>query len=396
MKAPITYPKDDKVFELAHEAAAIAAAHAAATDRAAAFPDEGLQALRDKGLMGLIVPKDCGGFGASYVTAIEVAQILGAACLSTSMLWSMHCQHVAVIDDYAPEPLRSEVLRRIAAGKLLLASVTTEPSKGGHIMSALSSLTPDGEGQLIDREAPVVTGGLQSDGFLISLRRSPDATPSEVVFVYAERSELELKVTGVWDTVGMRGTVSLPMHIKGRVPAGRILEPEGGFPRLSATTLVPAGHILWAASWLGAAKGAYHQLMHILRTPELRQGFPLKSDLFSERIARIRLDIDLAEAFLLSVNADFETLRREHGIELEPFEDYRFCLRINEVKIAVSERLFQAIDAMVQVGGLRYGYRVRSDSNIDRTFRDLRSASLMFSNDRLLVSNGKLALLGAK
>lgn len=280
MIAPITYSKDDNVFELARQAAEIAATHAAATDRDAAFPDAGVQALRDKGLMGLIVPKDCGGFGASYVTAIEVAQILGGACLSTSMLWSMHCQHVAVIDDYAPEPLRSDVLRRIAAGKLLLASVTTEPSKGGHIMSALSSLTPDGDGQRIDREAPVVTGGLQSDGFLISLRRSPDATPSEVVFVYAERAELELKVTGVWDTVGMRGTVSLPMHISGRVPAGRILEPEGGFPRLSATTLVPAGHILWAASWLGAAKGAYHQLMHILRTPELRQGFPLKSDLF--------------------------------------------------------------------------------------------------------------------
>jgi acyl-CoA dehydrogenase len=383
-------------LELAREASAVAAAHAAATDRSAAFPEAGIQALRDNGLMGLLAPKENGGFDASHAVAVEVAQILSASCLSTAMLWAMHCQQVAVVADYASEPLRGDLLNRVAAGKMLIASVTTEPAKGGHLLSAQAALVAaDGGGHSFERESPVVTGGLQSDGFLLTMRRNPEATPNDIVLVYADKAELALKKIGGWDTLGMRGTSSLALDISGRVPGGRLIDPEGGFDRVAATTMVPSGHLMWSACWLGAAKGAYRQLMHIFRTPELRQGYPLKSDLFAERIARIRLEIDMVEAFLTRVTSEFDALRLAHGTDLEAFKDYGFDLRVNEVKIATSEHVFRVVDAIMQLAGLRHGYRVRPDNALERVFRDLRSASLMFSNDRLLVSNGKLALLGA-
>ena len=48
---------------------------------------------------------------------------------------------------------------------------------------------------------------------------------------------------------------------------------------------------------------------------------------------------------------------------------------------------------LVQLAGLRYGFLKRSAVALERTFRDLRSASLMYSNDKLYVMNGKLSLL---
>ncbi|MEZ5840841.1 MAG: acyl-CoA dehydrogenase family protein [Hyphomicrobiales bacterium] len=382
-------------FGAAREAAAIARAAAAATDRDGAFPQAGMDALRRTGLLGLIVPVELGGYGATYATAIEIAQILSGACLSTSMLWSMHCQQVAILVDHGPSPLREALLRRVAAGDLLIASVTSEPTKGGHLLSAMAALERTDDGFAIDREAPVVTAGMQADGLLITMRRSPEATPSEIVLVYADRDELQRTEAGGWHTMGMRGTSSVPMHLAGRVPADRLVDPEGGFRRLAVTTMIPAGHLMWTACWLGAAKEAYRQLMHVLRTPELRRGYPLKSDLYAERIARVRLDIDLVEALLLAVAADYERLRATHGTRHEPFEDYAFNIRLNELKVAAAERLFAAVDAIVQLAGLRFGYRVQDETTIERIFRDLRSASLMFANDRLLVTNGKFALVDA-
>ena len=192
------------------------------------------------------------------------------------------------------------------------------------------------------------------------MRRSPEATPAEIVLVYAEGDELTRTVADGWYAMGMRGTSSVPMHIAGRVPADRLIDPEGGFRQVAVTAMIPAGHMMWTACWLGAAKAAYRQLMHILRTPDLRSGYPLKSDLYAERVARVRLDIDLVEALLLRVAA---------------------------------ERLFAAVDAIVQLAGLGFGYRVQTETSIERIFRDLRSASLMFANDRLLITNGKLAQL---
>lgn len=376
-------------------AAAIARSSAAETDRAGAFPSAGMSALRSSGLLGLLVPTEHGGYGASYSTAAEVAQILGEACLSTAMLWAMHCQQVAIVADHAPSPLRENLLRRIAAGEMLLASVTSEPIKGGHLLSALSAIEPTPEGLAIDREAPVVTGGLQADGFLITMRRSADATPSEIVLVFADRGELKLTERGSWNTMGVRGTASVPLHLSGSVSPGRLIDPEGGFRRIAVTTMIPAGHLLWAASWLGAAKGAYRELLRVLRTPDLRRGYPLNSDLYAERISRVRIDIDLVEALLLKVLAEYEQLRNTHGTRQPPFEHYGLNIRLNELKVVAAERLFAAVDGILQLAGLRFGYRCLAEVGLERAFRDLRSASLMFSNDRLLVTNGKLAILDA-
>jgi acyl-CoA dehydrogenase len=46
---------------------------------------------------------------------------------------------------------------------------------------------------------------------------------------------------------------------------------------------------------------------------------------------------------------------------------------------------------MMQIAGLAVGYR--SGSLLERTFRDLRSASLNIGNDRLLTINGTLGFV---
>jgi acyl-CoA dehydrogenase len=373
---------------LAHEVGSVLSAQAAQVDEEGTFPELGMRELKQSGLMGLLVPHDYGGFGASYATMSQVAQILSSACLSTGMIWAMHCQQVATIVDHAPQALLDKFLPRIAYGEMFVASVTSEREKGGHLLSAYAPLRFEGDEVVLERDAPVVTGGAYGDGYLITMRASEDSPPSEVVLAFADRSQLEIQARSGWSPLGMRGTDSAGMTIKGRFPKDQLIDPPGGFEHLAVTSMIPVGHIAWASAWLGAAQGCYMQMVELLRDPKARKGFNLQSDLFATRLARIRLQLDAVSAYLQQTVQEYEQFRRSD----EP-PSHRFNIHINNLKIFASETLFAAIDNLLQLSGLRYGYLKNKQVCVERTFRDLRAASLMYANDRLLIANGKLALL---
>src|SRR5262245_50826098 len=70
----------------------------------------GVGVLRRHGLMSYLVPPPLGGSGGTPAGMVDIAERLGAACLGTAIIWVMHCQMVAVADQYATEPLRSRIL----------------------------------------------------------------------------------------------------------------------------------------------------------------------------------------------------------------------------------------------------------------------------------------------
>jgi alkylation response protein AidB-like acyl-CoA dehydrogenase len=378
---------------IAHEVGAVLGKHAGQVDEHGTFPEEGMHQLKQSGLMGLLVPREYGGFGASYSTMSQVAQVLASGCLSTGMIWAMHCQQVATIIDHAPQALLDKVLPRIAYGEMFVASVTSEREKGGHLLTAFAPLLFDEDDVVLRRDAPVVTGGAYGDSYLITMRASEDSPPSDVVLVFADRSQLDIEARSGWSPLGMRGTDSAGMSLQGRFPKDQMIDPPGGFEHVAVTTMIPVGHIAWASAWLGAAQGCYMQMIELFRDPKARKGFNLQSDLFASRLARIRLQLDSVSAYLQQTVQEYEQFcyNRDNGTPEQPSP--RFNIHINNLKIFASETLFAAIDQLLQLSGLRYGYLKNNQVCIERTFRDLRAASLMYANDRLLIANGKLALL---
>jgi acyl-CoA dehydrogenase len=388
----VTAPTATDAVELARDIAPGIAENARDVDAGATFPVDDLRRLRESGLMGLLVPREYGGLGGDYTHLAAVARVLGEASTSTAMIWAMHCQQVAALADHANDKLRADVLPRIAAGEIYLASVTSEKGKGGHLLTSIAPLATDGDQLVLEREAPIVTGGEHADAFLITMRARPDAEPSDVVLVYAERDELELTTKSNWDPLGMRGTHSVAMTISGRVPKERIVGSDG-FGDVAVRSFIPAGHIAWAASWLGGATGPYQQMIALWRDPKARGEFDLSSPLFAERLARIRLDLDTVGAYLHRVVDEYMELRADpFGVAVRASEPW-FQLHLNGLKVLAAERLFTAVDRLVRLAGMRHGYLKTASVPLERAFRDLRSGSLNYADDRLYVANGKLALL---
>jgi acyl-CoA dehydrogenase len=367
----------------------VLAGHAADVDRASRFPTEAMAALRESGLMGLLVPESHGGLGGDLASLAEVASRLAGGCLSTAMIWAMHCQQVDTLVRFARPELARTLLPRIADGSVYVASVTSEQGKGGHLLSAVAPLIVKDDRLIIERHAPVVTGGRYADGYLITMRGHESAPRHQVSLVYAERDQLEVEVLGEWHALGMRGTDSVPLRLTGEVPAAQLVGDSGSFRVAALESFIPCGHIAWAACWLGAARAALVSFVALLRSPRRPSGVDPKSDLVAERLARARLPVELVSAYLGRVIAEISELRAAGSTMDDPATQ----IHLNLLKVAASELSVESLERLINVAGLPLGYLEGSPIPLERNLRDLRSASLNYANDRLLVATGMLTWL---
>lgn len=361
---------------------------AAEVDRAGRFPRESMDALRDLGMLGWFVPRSLGGLDGGLVDFCRACAIVGEGCTSTALIWAMHCQQAAVLGRHAAET-HGAYLRQIGQGALV-ASVTTEAGKGGDLFSAVAPLVQSEQGLLLDRSAPVVSYGEAADAFLITMRRNEQAPPSDVALVLLEKSQGAAQVRGTWEAMGMRGTRSVPMHFSARLPATTIV--AGDFRAIALETMVPVGHLGWASAWYGAARGALQRLVDSARRPRSRLRAGLSSERFISRLAEQRMRLDLLEALITSTAQQVADLWQGRGA-VGTYEVPAFNIRVNNVKLAAAKMAFAVVNDLVELAGLADGYLANEETGLERVFRDLRSASLMFHDDRLLAANGRLALL---
>lgn len=359
--------------------------HAAETDRDAAFPTDAMDAIRSSGLLGLPVPAEYGGQGGTLREVLDTSSALSRECLSVGMIYTMHCQQALTLVRFATSPLRERTLARIGAGELYLASVTTEPGTGGHLLSSESPLQENAATLRIDREAPIVTGGAYADGFLITMLAPGARTPHQVSLVFADREQLEVSVTGDWRPLGMRATHSVPLHLKGDVPAEQLVGTHGGFRAIAVSTFGPLAHLGWSACWLGAACGALERTVRMLRTRRERSTRDLTAEPLQLRLSRIRSRLDGVHAMLRHTAGVYEAAE---DVSAAPVQ-----LLLNGLKINASEQCFAAVNELVELAGLRDGYTGSSSLALERALRDLRSASLNYGNDRLHLVDGPLVLM---
>lgn len=376
-------------LRLAREVAPVLSRYAAEVDEAARFPVESMNALRASGLLGLLVPAEEGGLGGDLGDMVEIAQVLASSCLSTATIWAMHCQQVDAVVRFGSAPLRQKLLPRIASGAVYLASVTTERGTGGHLLTAGAALKASEDTIVIERDAPIVTGGEHADGFLITMRDASDASANRVTLVYADREQLSLNGFGAWNPLGMRGTHSVGMRLFGSVPEDQVVGARGEYRMVAVESVIPCAHLGWAACWLGTARTAFADVIALIRSPRRPRSVDPSAPLVATRLARARADLELVNAYLMRTKDEVLALRADSRTLDAPATQ----IHLNTLKVVAAELTFRAVDTLIQLTGLATGYLRTSAVPLERHFRDLRSASLNYANDRLLTANGALALL---
>jgi acyl-CoA dehydrogenase len=379
----------ENIVAIAESVSALARRWSADVDRENRFPREAVDELRKHGLLSLMVPADLGGGGADYESLARVSGILGQGCLSTAMIWAMHSQQVLTLAEHG-RPDNDDVLLSVVRDGSLIASVTSESGTGGQLFTAQAPLRSEDGRIRLTRSAPIVSYAGEARYFLVTMRASPEAGPHDVRLAVVSRDDGEIQVTGSWDAMGMRGTQSVPLSLDVCIGEARLLPDP--FRAVAVRTFVPAGHVAWTAAWHGAAMGALTRYVGWMRQRNSQRSARLDSDLILSRLADLRAQLDPIGALVDRVALRLDRFRSE-GAAQSCYEDLTHQIELNNLKVVGSETAFRVVNDLVELTGLDEGYRAAGTIGLEQLFRDLRSASLMYSNERLRQANGRLMLI---
>ncbi|HLH40577.1 MAG TPA: acyl-CoA dehydrogenase family protein [Bryobacteraceae bacterium] len=372
------------------QALTLAGEHAADVDRNGRFPSEAIEALRAAGAMSWLVPRELGGAGASLDEAARAVFELSRRCASTGMIFAMHQIQIGCITRHAVQsPWFADYLKRLVREQRLIASATSELGTGGDIRRSIAAIhpAPGAEPFLrFEKKATTISYGASADDLLTTVRRAPDSEPGDQVLVLTHISEMKMKQTDQWDTLGMRGTCSPGFELEATFAPDHILPAP--FATISAETMVPFSHILWSHVWLGLSSDAFDRAQNFVRkqarqTPGTTPPSALRLSELSVHMAQFRAMVESAldEYVELTARGDRAAL-----------STVGFAVRINNLKISASEAAVEACLGALRVCGVS-GYKNDGPFSIGRNLRDAHSAALMIANDRLYSTNASLLLV---
>ncbi|MDE1927585.1 MAG: acyl-CoA/acyl-ACP dehydrogenase [Burkholderiales bacterium] len=347
-------------------------------DREASFPFENYDDLREAGLLKICVPREQGGLGADFATYVMVAAEIGRHCGATALSYNMHvCSTLwaGVIADALEmtpaqradhEANRAVHFERIARHGKIYSQPFSEGGAAAAGKAPWGTLAHpvDGGYRVTGRKIfASLAGAADYYGVLCTVDR-PGATQRDALYLAVPADAPGVTVTGDWDPLGMRGTVSRTLVFDDvYVPASERLMPEGlywqaalRFPHMFATL---------SPTYMGIAQAAYDFTVAYLRAevpgmPKvLRRMYPTKQ----VAVAEMRIRLEQTRALFLQNARD---------AAVDPDKDTR--MRLYAAHYTIMENA-QALAALaIRTCG---GQSLLKSLPLERLYRDSRCGSLM-------------------
>ena len=376
---------DDLVETRAAAAATVAGEHADDVDVSARFPGEALAALADARLLGASVPVDLGGEGLTLTELTRVAAALGAACSSTGMIFAMHHSQVLSLTRHlGGSPALAALTSRIASEQLLLASATTEIGIGGDVRSSTCFVDRDGDRVHLVKNAPVISYGEQADLVLATARRDADAAPGDQVLVVCDSGTLTLEPSGTWDTLGLRGTNSRGFLLTADTAAERVVPTP--YEEISAETMLPVSHVLWAGVWLGMSRAAVDTARRYVRSAARKSIGTTPPG--ATALVKLVAQLEALELLVTNAAQEFD----ERADDRAALGQVGFLVSMNNLKVTASDAVAEIVAGALRITGIS-GFRNDGAYSVARLFRDAQGASLMVHNDRITAHTAQLILV---
>lgn len=342
-------------------------------DRDASFPVENFADFREAGLLGVCVPRQYGGLGASYADYVRVSEEVGRYCGATGLTFNMHnatmlwCGQVADLLDLSDDEraehdaIRSEMYRGVI--------------EQGHIHSQ-----PFSEGLAPGSTAGVSTRAVPVDGGWLVTGRKIFASLSGAADFYNVTCQVpgdeRIRLLGVpsrgsgveivddWDPLGMRGTVSrtLVMH-EVFVPHGNEWMPAGTYNQ--AAVRYPWLFLSLCPSYLGLTGGVLDATAAYLRGELPGQAAGARRDHPIKQYGWAEMQLKHQQSRSLLYRAIDEAV-------LDPTEDQ--LVMGWAAAVTVMEHAAQVASTAIRVCG---GQSTFKTLHIERLYRDARLGSTM-------------------
>ena len=370
--------KQQELVELAESLGPAFAQRAARYDRDASFPFENYDDLRRAGLLGLCVPERFGGKGADLRSYAIVSATLGKYCGATALTFNMHaCSTLwpgILADDLdltAEQRLEHERHRAVHFERVVKqGAVYAQPFSEGSAAAAgkapfgTLAAKVDGGWRINGRKIFASLAGAADYYGVLCTEDKPSRTLRDTLYLAVPGSAPGLTISGDWDPLGMRGTVSRTLLFEDvfvaddaqMMPRGVYFQAASRWPHMF-TTLAP--------TYLGIAIAAYAFTVGYLRgevegvPPVKRRMYPTKQIAVAEMLVKLE-----------QTRALF--LRMLEDARVDPPKDAR--LRAYAAQFTIMENANDLCRLAIRTCG---GQSMLKSLPLERLYRDSRCGALM-------------------
>ena len=371
-------PKQRELIELAESLGPAFAKRAEKHDREASFPFENYADLRKSGLLGLCVPESFGGKGADLKTYALVSATIGKYCGATALTFNMHaCSTLwpgVLADDLDMTPeQRAEHDRhkqvhfdRVVKQGAVYAQPFSEGSSAaaGKAPFGTTAEKVDGGWVLNGKKIFASLAGAADYYGVLCTESKPNLSMRDTLYMAVPGDAPGLTITGDWDPLGMRGTVSRTLLFKDvfvaddatMMPRGVYFQAASRWPHMF-TTLSP--------TYMGIAIAAYEFTVKYLRG-EIEGMPPVKRRMYPTK------QIAVAEMWVKLEQTRSLFLRMLEDARVDPPKDA--CLRAFASQYTVMENANELCRLAIRTCG---GQSMLKSLPIERLYRDSRCGSLM-------------------
>lgn len=354
--------------------------NAAAVDADAAFPRASIDALAGEGLLGLLLPEDVGGLGATPQQFVTSMAAVAHACGSTSMVLLMHLVSTAVIDATS-DGERNDLLAKFADGSSLATLAFSESGSRSHFWAPVSQLRHADEGWILEATKSWVTSANQADVWVASVRAADPAGPTDSELYLVHRARPGVTVTGHFDGLGLRGNDSAPATLAVTVTESDRLGPSAsGFPQMMQIVL-PWFALGNSAVSVGLARAALDGAIAHVSGSRFDHLSSTIADLPTVRAYVAKAWTSLAAHDAMLTDTARRVASPDDGTVLAVLATKAGC---NEMALAVTET------ALRVSGGAAFSKQV----GIDRPYRDARAGFVMAPTSDALFDFAGRALCG--
>jgi hypothetical protein len=185
--------------------------------------------LADQGLLGLTIPEEDGGQGASLMEAVIAIQEVAKICpKSGDVVQAANFGAIRTFAEYASRELKERYLPDLLAGRSLLGLAMTEPEAGSAATDLKTAAVADGDDYLLNGSKVFSTNSPDATAFLVYVRFG--AGVGGIGSVIVDRNAPGLTIAPPSDF--MNGEQWSQLYFDNcRVPAANVVLGPGGFKK---------------------------------------------------------------------------------------------------------------------------------------------------------------------
>lgn len=372
-------PKQQKLLDVAAELGRSKfAPRAAQIDRDAVFPLANYADMREAGLLNICVPESHGGIGADFATYVMVAAEIGRHCGATALTLNMHVSSamwtgfIADALNMTPgqrashEAHRAVHYRRIVQDGKIYSQPFSEGGAAAAGKAPFGTLAKKVDGGYLINGRKIfasLAGAADYYGILCTLDK-PGASLRDSLYLAVDSTLPGVTVSGEWDPLGMRGTVSRTLVFKDVfVPDVERMMPEGLYAQ--AAVRWPHMFATLSPTYMGIAQGAYDFTVQYLRgevpgmPPVKRRMYPTKQI----AVAEMKIKLEQTRAIFL---------QNARAARVDPSKEIR--LGLYAAHYSIMENANDICRLAVRTCG---GQSMLKSLPLERMYRDSRCGSLM-------------------